>query len=77
MGAEIVPLLVERTRETVGRKRLAYIALALGRIGEKQAAAPLRALRARFRAWPSKDQWDYAVIGQCDVALMRLSELGG
>jgi hypothetical protein len=77
MGAEIVPLLVERTRENVGGKKLAYIALVLSRIGERQAAEPLRALRARLQAWPAKDQWDYAAIGQCDIALARLSELGG
>jgi len=73
MGAEIIPHLVERMGETADAKRLAYFALILGRIGEKQAREPLRVLRARFQARPSKDEWDYAVIGQCDIALSRLS----
>jgi hypothetical protein len=77
MGADIVPHLVERTGEAVGAKRLAYLALVLGRIGERQAAEPLRALRTRYQARSAKDEWDYAVIGQCDVALSRLSKSGG
>ena len=77
MGGKIVPNLLERTKETSSPKRLAYIALILGRIGDQRAVEPLRVLRARFQGQASKSMWDYAVIGQCDVALSKLSKSVG
>jgi hypothetical protein len=72
LGAEAVPHLVEATRREDSSRRLAYVALALGRIGDPSAAGPLRELRARCRRRPPRDEWDHAVVGQCNVAIDRL-----
>ena len=71
LGAAIVPHLIDRTRSDRSRK-LAYVALVLGRIGDARALSPLRALRARVRARANKDEWDFAVIGQTNVAIEQL-----
>jgi hypothetical protein len=71
LDAAIVPHLVDLTRSDRPRE-LAYVALVLGRIGDARALEPLRALRARVRARETKDMWDFAVIGQANVAIDRL-----
>jgi len=77
MGASVVPHLIERTREDDESLALAYVALALGRIGDRRAIPALQALRMRYEARQTKDMWDYAVIGQSNVALARLGETEG
>lgn len=72
MGAPIVPHLIERTRAAGSAKTMAYLALILGRIGDARAVTPLRELQARYQAREPKGEWDYAVLGQCNVALGRL-----
>ncbi|GAA4735838.1 hypothetical protein [Phytohabitans rumicis] len=71
MGPAAVPDLL---RHLEGRpaKVAAYLALVLGRIGDQRAVAPLRRLRGAYRARAPKDEWDYAVIGQCDLAIRAL-----
>lgn len=76
LGPAIVPLLLERLRAGGPSKRLAYIALVLNRIGDARALAPLRELRASFQARQPKDEWDHAVIGQCNLALHHLENRG-
>lgn len=74
MGAEIVPLLLERIQSSGLKKRIAYIVLVLNRIGDIQALAPLLDLRARYKELETKDEWDYAVIGQCNLAIEQLQK---
>jgi hypothetical protein len=72
LGAEIVPYLIDVSRGDASSRRHAYVALVLGRIGEAAAIAPLRDLCARYQRREPKDEWDYAVIGQCNHAMSQL-----
>lgn len=72
MGPAIVPHLIARMRDDVSSKKAASIALVLGRIGDARAAEPLRELCERYERREAKDEWDYAVIGQCNVARSRI-----
>jgi HEAT repeat protein len=74
MGTKIVPYLVGRIQGDAPKKTAAYAAMVLGRLGDARGVEPLRNLRATFQARQSKDEWDYAVIGQCDLALSRLEK---
>jgi hypothetical protein len=74
MGPPIVPLLLERVFEDGPKKRIAYTVLILHRIGDPRAAEPLQKLRARYQEHENKDEWDYAVIGQCNLAIERLQK---
>ncbi len=75
LGPAIVPLLLARMQgegNVPAKKRAAYIALALGRLGDARALQPLLDLRARYEQRQDKDEWDYAVIGQCNLAIQKL-----
>lgn len=72
MGPAIVPALIEHLSGERSKQQLAYAAMVLGRIGDRQALVSLQELRARFQARVPKDEWDYAVIGQCNVAIAHL-----
>jgi hypothetical protein len=74
MGTEIVPHLLESIQGNMAKKRVAYIALVLNRIGDVRALAPLLDLRARYQQHENKDEWDYAVIGQCNLAIEQLQK---
>jgi hypothetical protein len=39
-------------------------------------AKPLLAVRMRFERLEGKDTWDYAVIGQCNLAIEALRRSG-
>jgi hypothetical protein len=72
MGTKIVPYLVDRVQSDAPKKTAAYAAMVLGRLGDARGVEPLRDLRARYQMRKAKDEWDYAVVGQCNVALSRL-----
>ena len=55
-------------------KAVAYIVLILGKIGIVEAIEPVRAIRAQYQALDHKDPWDYAVIGQANMALALLDD---
>lgn len=74
MGKQIVPHLVQLIQGNAPRKTAAYVAMVLGLIGDARAVEPLRALRARYQTRKSQHDWDYAVIGQCNVALSQLEK---
>lgn len=74
MGTEIVPILLEHIQRSGSKTRIAYIVLVLNNIGDIRALTPLLALRARYQALETKDEWDYAVIGQCNLAIKKLEE---
>ncbi len=76
MGREITPLLIERIQQTDSSKRIAYSVMALNYLGDMRALTPLRELCARYQAREMKNEWDYAVIGQCNLAIEAL-EKGG
>jgi hypothetical protein len=76
MGRAITPLLIERIHQPGSSKRIAYMVMALNRLGDIRALAPLRALGARYRAITMKNEWDYAVIGQCNIAIEALEKMG-
>jgi hypothetical protein len=71
LGRRALPyLLVQAERRQA--KAVAYIVLILGKIGIVEAIEPVRAIRAQYQALDNKDPWDYAVIGQANVALALL-----
>jgi len=72
MGAKIVTLLLERIQTNVSKRRIAYIVLALNRLGDGRALPILLELRGNFQGIETKDEWDYAVIGQCNLAIKQL-----
>ena len=72
MGAVIEPELIEAMDSSASRKQVAYAILVLGRLGEQQALEPLKRLRERYEGRQSKDEWDFAVIGQCNTAIAEL-----
>lgn len=72
MGTAIVPHLLECIHGNVLKKRIAYIALVLNHLGDIRALAPLLDLRACYQQREFKDKWDYAVIGQCNLAIEQL-----
>ena len=72
MGTMIVPYLLESIQGNEPKKRVAYIVLVLSRIGDVSALAPLVDLRTHYQQHEPKDEWDYAVIGQCNLAIEQL-----
>jgi hypothetical protein len=74
METAIVPHLLECIHGNVPKKRIAYIALVLNHLGDVRALAPLLDLRARYQQREIKDEWDYAVIGQCNLAIEQLQK---
>ena len=74
MGTETMPILLERIQGSGSKKRIAYIVLVLNNIGDIRALTPLRDLRARYQQFETKDEWDYAIIGQCNLAIKKLEE---
>ena len=57
-------------------KAAAYIVLAVGMIGDHIALDDVRRLRSRYQALDPKGPWEFAVIGQCNLAIQAL-EHGG
>jgi hypothetical protein len=76
MGAAIVPHLLSRVGEDTPKKRVAHIASVLRALGDRRALEPLLAVRMRFERLEGKDAWDYAVIGQCNLAIEALRRSG-
>lgn len=74
MGTMIVPHLLERIHVNVPKKRIAYLTLVLNHLGDIRALAPLLDLRARYQQREIKDEWDYAIIGQCNLAIEKLQK---
>jgi hypothetical protein len=74
LGTEIVPLLLERIQRNVAKKRTAYIVLVLNHIGDIRALAPLLDLRVHYQELDKKDEWDYAIIGQCSLAIEQIEK---
>lgn len=74
MGTEIVPILLKHIQSHGEKKRIAYIVLVLNNIGDIRALTPLHTLRTRYQELETKDEWDYAVIGQCNLAIKKLQE---
>jgi len=69
------PAAVPRLRallEDQPAKKAAYLAVALARIGDRSALPDLRRLRRRYQALGSKSGWDFAVIGQSNLAIDAL-----
>ena len=58
-------------------KKVAYLVLILNRIGDRKALGHLRRLRSDYQALNPKDEWDFAVIGQCNLAIHVLEHQGG
>jgi hypothetical protein len=71
LGPDAVPVLSELAPNVPARSA-AYIAVALGRLGDPRAFQPLRDLRAAYQRREPKSEWDFAVIGQCTRALSSL-----
>ncbi len=71
LGNRIVPYLMEMAR-TAKPKVVAYIVLVLSKLTSENTVIFLHKLKARYQAIESKTEWEYAVIGQCNVALYAL-----
>lgn len=77
LGPPIVPHLLERLRDDgVPKKRIAYLVLALARLGDIRALSALRELRESHQRRESRHVWDYVVIGQCNLAIEHLEQSG-
>jgi hypothetical protein len=76
-GTPIVPYLLDYLRGDIPKKRVAYIVLALREIGDIRALTLLIDLRARYQKREPKDEWDYAVIGQCNLAIEQFQKSTG
>ena len=74
MGTAAVQHLLECMESDVPNNRMASIAFVLGQIGDRRALSSLIALRARYQERATKDEWDYAVIGQCNLAVEQLQK---
>jgi hypothetical protein len=72
LGAGAVPSLLSRLRDEQSSKRAAFIVLALNRIGYRPALEPIAEILARYENRPHKNAWDYALIGQCRLAIAHL-----
>ncbi|HLG13143.1 MAG TPA: hypothetical protein VJH03_01300 [Blastocatellia bacterium] len=72
LGLEVLPYLIEEMKSESPR-RVAYVALVLGRLGDSRAIDPLRELKLRYQAMDAKSEWEYAVIGQCNTAIELLA----
>jgi hypothetical protein len=77
MGPVVVPCLLKRLLGEPSKKRIAYIVLVLKNIGDIRALESLFDLQTRFQKREIKDEWDYAVIGQCTLAIKHLQEAAG
>jgi len=75
LGRPAVPALLERLPRASSR-RLAHLGLALGVLGDRAAAGPLRQCVERLSAQVEKGPWDYAALAQCRAALERLDGSG-
>lgn len=75
MGTAIVPQLLERIRGDVPKKRVAYITLVLNHIGDIRALAALIELCTFYQQRETKDEWDYAVVAQCNLAIEQLQRV--
>jgi len=75
MGATAVPHLLGLLAHQPA-KVVAYLVLALRRIGSREALEELRSLRSHYQALDSKGEWEFAVIGQCNLAIQTLERHG-
>jgi hypothetical protein len=71
-GAAIVPELAHRLQIASAREAV-WIVAALGEIGGADAAGALRDARDRWQRVEYPDPWVYAVRGQCDIALAKVT----
>jgi hypothetical protein len=55
-------------------KSAAYLALVLGKLKDRRALEPLRKFRANYQAREAKTEWDYAAIGQANLAIAALEQ---
>ena len=72
LGPAIVPLLLEQLEEEASEKRIAHVVLVLSHLADATVLPDLIALRSRYQGRGSLGPWDYAVLGQCNVAIERL-----
>ena len=72
LGPRIIPYLLMMSEKS-SSKIVAYIVYILGRLGYKEVIPHLLKLRERFQKLETKTGWDYAVIGQCNLAIEELS----
>lgn len=74
MGTAAVPHLLARLGDEQPSKRVAVIVRALSRIGYRPALEDVTKVLARYERRHPKNAWDYAVIGQCRLAIERLRD---
>jgi hypothetical protein len=78
LGPAAVPSLVKVLDRAPSSHATAYVALALGRIGDQSAAVALRRARVRYqnRSPAGDGGWDRAAQNEIDEAIRRLDVSG-
>lgn len=74
MGNAILPRLLKCLQGNMSKKRIAYVVMVLKHLDDARALVPLINLRAQYQNREVKDEWDYAVIGQCNLAIFLLQK---
>jgi hypothetical protein len=74
MGPHIVPYLLELAQSEEPRQ-VAYIIRVLRNLGDRKTIEALRALKSQYQAKEPKTPWDWAVIGQANLAMDALSKI--
>jgi hypothetical protein len=73
-GPSAVPHLLRLLQLHPTKKITAYIVMALGQLSDNSAIKYLVDLQTSFQHHEPKDMWDYAVIGQCKIAIENLEK---
>ena len=73
LGSQAVPYLIQLL-ESENPKKVACIVLALSKTGNMEVKVHLQKLREKYRGRDHKTEWDYAVIGQCNLALQAFDQ---
>jgi len=73
MGERVLPAAL-RLLEADDPRVVASTVLVLRSLGNPSHRPLLQALRERFSQKPSKSPWDFAVIGQCNLAIEELRD---
>ncbi|NCQ71421.1 hypothetical protein [Microcystis aeruginosa] len=71
LGQPILPYLLDRL-QTASPKVTAYLVFVLGQLGDSSTIIPLQTVRTRYKNISNKSEWEYVVIGQCNIAIDNL-----
>ncbi|MFQ6024755.1 MAG: hypothetical protein ACE5NW_18735 [Acidiferrobacterales bacterium] len=70
IGSKIVPYLLKRM-QSASPKEVAYLVFMLRHLDDLRTMEPLRKLKKHYETIERKTEWDFAVIGQCNMVIDR------